>query len=525
MDFVDGRSLREVLEDDGPLAPDEAAAVARQIALALDHAHAAKILHRDVKPGNVILRADGTAVLVDFGNAEALGEAADRKGTAHYVAPEVFQGKRQDEKTDTYSLGATLFHLLAGEPPFQGQSVKEILAAHEAGKVRAPSHVNPDAGIPREMDVLVKRSMASARGYRLGAMEFAEALDGLKDVFAETAAPARPRRPRGGAAAGARSSGPPAAVILAILAGVAVVGIAVAASLGRKDPPPVAPPPPVTGPKTVDPLTAPGGDAPGGPVGPGIENRAEARAARDAAAAKALAGAEEFAGRNPDRPKEVAARFAAVASEFAELAQGRKAKEEAAAWGQRALSGGERDSLEAARKAEEAKEAKAREEGLAKVAAAVLEMRFGDAVNALDDVEPPLRGRDAWKRRQERLNALLGFRELLDEALQSGPVSSSDLRVGIGKIGEKAVAASAEGVLMRGSSGERTVPWKELRPADVVALARKCLRNAPEPRLALASWCFEAGIPAEGRKEVDVALLTDRTGTVPARVAELFDPE
>ncbi|HEU4395103.1 MAG TPA: serine/threonine-protein kinase, partial [Planctomycetota bacterium] len=166
MDFVEGRNLLEVLEDDGPMDAEDAAQVARQVALALDHAHSQKILHRDVKPANVIVNDAGEAVLVDFGNAEVVGEAADRKGTAHYVAPEVFQGKRQDEKCDTYSLGATLFHMLTGRPPFEGQSVKDILKAHEAGKLRAPSQVNPDGDIPKEIDALVRRAMAPARGYR-----------------------------------------------------------------------------------------------------------------------------------------------------------------------------------------------------------------------------------------------------------------------------------------------------------------------------------------------------------------------
>ena len=520
MDFVEGRSLREAIDEDGPLDPEDAVDVARQVALALDHAHAARILHRDVKPGNIIVRDDGKAVLVDFGNAEAAGEVGDRKGTAHYVAPEVFQGKKQDEKSDTYSLGATLFHMLTGEPPYEGQSTKEILQAHEAGRLRSPSLANPEAGIPKELDGLVKRAMAPARGYRFAARDFAAALEGVVAAIQSGPRRVRTRKPRTrGGTIQTRSAGP---LVLGGIVLVAAVVVAVAASSGRESKPASTPAPPTKVEKAPETAAGPPEDH---PVGPGIEKRAESRAARDAAAEKALREAMELAARSGDKPKAVADRFAAVASEYAELSQGRRAKEEEKAWRERAMTGGERESRAAAEKAEREREIREREEGLRRVAEAVADLRFSAALGALQEIEPPGGKHLEWKRREERLNLLIGFVEMLEEGLQGRPVGAYEVRSGLGKAGEKIVSASGAGLALKSPAGERILPWKETKPSDVLGLARRVLRNAPEPRMALAAWCWETDLRAEAKKEMDTALLTDRTGTVPGRLEELFGPE
>ncbi len=519
MDFVAGRSLKQVLDEDGALDPGDAVEVARQIALALDHAHGARILHRDVKPGNIILGDDGKAVLVDFGNAEAVGEVGDRRGTAHYVAPEVFQGKRQDEKTDTYSLGATLFHLVAGEPPYEGGSTQQILEAHEAGKLRTPSQVNPGAGIPKELDVLVKRSMASARGYRFAAKDFAEALGGVLEAVRAGPKRVRGRTPRnrGGTV---RSAGPSPALLLGgvlLLAGAAIALVA-AMNSGKK--PAVVIAPPKIDRKPADPVAPPPAEEER--PGPGIENRAEARAAREAEAAKALREAQEFAAGNPDKPRAVADRFDAVATEYAELSQGRLAREELKVWRERATPAADRAAVEAAKAAALEKEAKRAEEARAKVAGALAAMKFPEALAAHQETEPPPGRQDDWKRRSERLNYLIGFGDLLAEGLRGASLDAYQVRAGLGKPGEKVVGASAEGLSMKGPLGDRTVPWSDAKAGDVLAIGRKVLRNAPEPRLALACWCWENGMEDDARKEIDNALLTDRTGTASSQVQDLF---
>jgi tRNA A-37 threonylcarbamoyl transferase component Bud32 len=527
MDFVEGRSLLDAIEEDGPLEPAAAVETARQIALALDHSHANKILHRDVKPGNVILREDGKAVLVDFGNAEAVGEAADRKGTAHYVAPEVFQGKRQDEKSDTYSLGATLFHTLAGEPPYRGQTLKEILAAHEAGKLRAPSQVNPDAGIPRELDALVKRSMAPARGYRFAARDLAAELAGLSSVLTKSSR-VRTRRPaRGRGAAPSAPGRQHTALYLGIgVVGLIAAGLAYALSGGEKAPTPPPPPKKEDAKREAEPLKAIDDGKGKDSLDPGFDKRAGSREARDAAAEKAMRDAVEYASKHPDQPKAVAEKYAAVASEYAELSQGRLAKEEAKAWRDRAETGAEKEAREAAKKAEADRERQLREEGLKKVTDAVATFRFPEALAAFQDVDAPASKIREWKRRGERLNALIGFPEMLNEAVQGAPVSAVDVRGTLGKGVEKVTGVTAAGFVLKSSTGgERTVPWSEIRPVDVTVLGRRVLRNSPEPRIMLAAWCWETGQVDEAKKEIDTALLTDRTGTASSRVEEMFGLE
>jgi tRNA A-37 threonylcarbamoyl transferase component Bud32 len=525
MDFVEGRNLRQRIEEDGPLDPAEAVDIARQMALALDHAHSEKILHRDVKPGNVIVHDEGKAVLVDFGNAEMVGEAADRKGTAHYVAPEVFQGKRQDEKSDTYSLGATLFHMLTGQPPFDGQTVKDILKAHESGRLRAPSQVNPDGGIPKELDALVKRAMAPARGYRFAAKDLAAALEAVP--LDAPSGQRRVRSSRARARASAERRGGPGPVLLlgAIVVLATAGGIAVALRAGDATPPPAPEGPAPLGPAA--PATPPPEAAEKPPADFGIRDRAGAREARREAAEKAFAEARQFATtRGTDRPKEVADRYAAVAAEYGELESGRRAAEEEKFWRDRALTDTDRAAREAERRAAAEKERQAREAGLARVSAAVAAMKFEEALGALQEIEPSEPEAEAWKRRGERLNRLIGFAETLGEALRGEEVDGYSVQASFAKPGEKITDASASGLVMKNAQGQsRTVPWTEARPADVLALGRKVLRNAPEPRLTLACWCLEAGLRADAAKELDVARLTDRMGLVGASAEELFGPD
>ncbi len=522
MEFVEGRNLRQVIEEDGALEPEAAVETARQIALALDHAHGARILHRDVKPGNVILREDGRAVLVDFGNAEITGEAMDRKGTALYVAPEVFQGKKQDEKSDTYSLGATLFHMLAGEPPYEGQSVQEILKAHKAGRLRTPSQVNPDAGIPRELDVIVKRAMAPTRGYRFAARDFAAEMEGI--AGAVRAGPKRARGRRQRERRETPEKAPPHTMLYAGIGFAALMAGILAYTLGSsKAPPPPKPPPPKPVEKPLDSLPKP--EETQAPVGPGIDKRAEVRASREKAAEKALQDALDYAAKNPDKAKAVVDALTAVANEYAELSQGVRAKEELRSWREKAMSGGERSAREANLKAEAEREANARAEGLKRISSAVAGMKFADALGALQDMEPVGGKTEEWKRRSERLNTLIGFAQLLDEGLQGTSVGVYEVRTGLGKAGEKIVGATDEGLKMKSLAGVRVLPWAEVKPADVTIIGRKVLRSSPEPRIALAAFCWETDQRADAKKEIDTALLTDRTGTFTGRVEELFGPE
>ncbi len=132
MEYVDGRSLDEVLRDGRPLEPRQAVKIAAQVGEALAAAHRAGILHRDIKPANVMLASDGEVKVLDFGIARPLQEAtltqpASAMGTAAYMAPERIRGRPGDERSDVYALGCVLCAMLTGHPPFMAAENVAVL--------------------------------------------------------------------------------------------------------------------------------------------------------------------------------------------------------------------------------------------------------------------------------------------------------------------------------------------------------------------------------------------------------------
>ncbi|MCW8132365.1 MAG: protein kinase [Planctomycetota bacterium] len=143
MEYVEGKTLRKVVEERGPLPENEALGFAMQIAKGLDHALTKKILHRDVKPENVIVTAQGVAKLLDMGLACTVGaseedlaegdpKARKAAGTPHYISPEAARGEDLDTRADLYSLGCTLYHMLAGCTPYEGRDGRTIMARQVA---------------------------------------------------------------------------------------------------------------------------------------------------------------------------------------------------------------------------------------------------------------------------------------------------------------------------------------------------------------------------------------------------------
>ncbi len=165
MECVKGRSLAAVLHDDAPLRPVRAARIASRVADALAAAHAAGIVHRDVKPGNVMLAGDGAVKVLDFGiarssDASALTQSTSVLGTAGYLAPEQALGERADERSDIYSLGCLLYALLTGRPPFTGEAPAAVLHQHVNSEPKPPSTLNGE--VSPELDAIVMDMLAKS---------------------------------------------------------------------------------------------------------------------------------------------------------------------------------------------------------------------------------------------------------------------------------------------------------------------------------------------------------------------------
>ncbi|HEY2667494.1 MAG TPA: PASTA domain-containing protein, partial [Actinomycetota bacterium] len=161
MEYVRGRTLREVVAARGRLQPAQAAAVLGQLLAALEAAHASGLVHRDVKPENVLLTAAGDVKVTDFGISRMMDAgmpgrqtSSDLLGTASYVSPEQIRGDPVDARTDLYAAGCVLYELLCGAPPFEG-NVAHVLHEHLTGRVPAPSIEAPEAA---PLDAVVARS-------------------------------------------------------------------------------------------------------------------------------------------------------------------------------------------------------------------------------------------------------------------------------------------------------------------------------------------------------------------------------
>lgn len=167
MEYVDGRLLKDVIAE-GPVEPAEAARIVSQVLTALEYSHRAGVVHRDIKPGNIMITSGGQVKVMDFGIARAISDSAATiaetsaiVGTAQYFSPEQARGESVDARTDLYSTGVVLFELLTGRAPFQGENPVAVAYQHVNSDAAAPGTLNPK--VSPALDAVVMRALSKDR--------------------------------------------------------------------------------------------------------------------------------------------------------------------------------------------------------------------------------------------------------------------------------------------------------------------------------------------------------------------------
>jgi eukaryotic-like serine/threonine-protein kinase len=165
MEYVAGRTLRDIVKTGGPMDPHRVCEVVADVCSALDFSHRYGIIHRDVKPANVMITPSGAVKVMDFGIARALSDAQPAMtqtaaviGTAQYLSPEQARGESVDARSDVYATGCVLFELLTGNPPFTGDSPVAVAYQHVREDPKAPSEVNP--AVPPALDAITLKALA-----------------------------------------------------------------------------------------------------------------------------------------------------------------------------------------------------------------------------------------------------------------------------------------------------------------------------------------------------------------------------
>ncbi len=230
MEYVDGHTLRELMSSGRRLLPERALEIMDGVLSALDYSHAHGIIHRDIKPGNVMLTRNGDVKVMDFGIARAVADSQATMtqgnavmGTAQYLSPEQARGEVVDARSDLYSAGCLLYELLTGRPPFQGENAVSVAYQHVSEMAAPPSQVDP--AVPPALDALVLKSLAKNPGDRYQtANEFKADVDRALQGLPVT-----------GTIPSIRATVPPAAATTANIPPVGAAPMAAAAS-GKRSP-------------------------------------------------------------------------------------------------------------------------------------------------------------------------------------------------------------------------------------------------------------------------------------------------
>ena len=162
MELIDGISLKQYMEKKGILNWKETLHFAMQIGKALEHAHSRGIVHRDIKPHNIMVLKNGSVKVADFGIARVMSEShtltREALGSVHYISPEQAKGGRVDDRSDIYSLAVVMYEMIAGRPPYNGESPVAVAIQHINGGAKMPSTLNPN--IPGGLEQIIMKAMA-----------------------------------------------------------------------------------------------------------------------------------------------------------------------------------------------------------------------------------------------------------------------------------------------------------------------------------------------------------------------------
>ena len=198
MEYVEGETLADELERRGRLPPEEVVAIGTQLCAALEAAHAAHLVHRDIKPQNVLRGRDGKVKLADFGIARSLAltshtEVGTILGTAAYLSPEQARGEEVTTAADIYSLGVVLYELLTGQTPFEADTLPQLVLQREQGIMTPPRELVPE--IPAALEAVVMRCLALRPEYRpASAAALAAELNPTRATRTTAVLPVAPRR-------------------------------------------------------------------------------------------------------------------------------------------------------------------------------------------------------------------------------------------------------------------------------------------------------------------------------------------
>jgi serine/threonine-protein kinase len=188
MDYIDGQSLKYYMINQGPLEPLQALNYTRQIAEGLDTAHKQGVVHRDIKPQNILINSHDIVKITDFGLARSqetvtLTQSNVFMGTAYYISPEQAEsGRSADTRSDLYSVTAVLFEMLTGRPPYEGDTAVDIVIKHMNDKIPSVCHLRPS--LPTEMDTFMQKALAKSPADRFATpREFIAALEQIQECI------------------------------------------------------------------------------------------------------------------------------------------------------------------------------------------------------------------------------------------------------------------------------------------------------------------------------------------------------